>query len=87
MGTGTQIALFAAILGVFTVMGAVFWVIGRRELRRQQEASRANRRAAIADAVVLFELAASADRLALDARRRELEADDSETVAALRLRG
>jgi hypothetical protein len=86
VGSGTEIALFIGIVVVFTGMGVVFWAIGQRELRRQQEAAGARRRAAIADAVALFELAAVADRVALEARRRELEPDVAETVAPAQAR-
>jgi hypothetical protein len=81
VGPDFQLALFAAIVAVFAAMGAVFWLIGRRELRRQQDAARALRKAAVADAVALFELAAAADAVALEARRRELASDDVETSA------
>jgi hypothetical protein len=86
VGSGTQIAIFIGIVVVFTVMGLAFWAIGQREIRRQQEAAGARRRAAIADAVALFELAAVADRVALEARRRELEPEVAETVAPAQAR-
>lgn len=82
VGLGFQLALFGVIVAVFAAMGAVFWVIGQRELRRRRDATRALRRAAVADAVALFELAAAADAAALQARRRELQGDDAETSAA-----
>jgi hypothetical protein len=82
VGPGFQIALFAAVVVVFGVMGAVFWAIGRRELESQREAAVARRRTAVADAVAVFELAAAADRVALEARRREVEPAVPQPVAA-----